>query len=639
MCGIAGFLNCSLDVGTLHKVGESLQARGPDDQGIWQEPDYPLSLVHRRLSILDTSKAGHQPMISKSGRYVIAYNGEIYNYRKLNQWLQEKGVVLQSSCDTETLLACIEELGLAQALTRINGMFAFALWDRQTKKLYLVRDRVGIKPLYYAILGEKLLFASELSALHASNLLDKNIDHQALSQLLQFNYIASPNSIYQDVFKLEPGSIATFNLVDGELIKDIQRYWSVKDDCAHAPQQSAAVDQNYIHNLIKDAVSSRMIADVPLGSFLSGGIDSSLVTAVMQSHASRPVKTFSIGFEDQEFNEAVWAKKVAQHLGCEHAELYVSKADLLSVIPQLAQTYNEPFADSSQLPTVLLTRLAKQSMTVCLSGDGGDEVFAGYSRYFLTMKIWRYVNHLPLWFRRVTAALLQKMPVNFLVFFLKAVQSVFMREKVHNYRDKLPKLLKLLSASSFAGVYQCLVSNTAYSHSLLSADIDDTPLILDAFSKDSLGLVEQMMLADSHTYLPGDILTKVDRASMANSLEVRVPLLDHRLMEAAWRLPIESKVKGGKGKLVLRDILSTYIPNHLFERPKMGFGVPLAAWLRGPLREWANDLLSADLLRRQAVFDEKSVSVMWQKHHEDKGDYHFVLWPILMFQAWYQQHQ
>jgi asparagine synthase (glutamine-hydrolysing) len=638
MCGIAGFYQHHVLPDMLYRVGKAMQTRGPDDFGTWQDANVPIAFVHQRLSILDTSRAGHQPMASSSGRFIMAYNGEIYNYRELNKLLKASGVVLNSSCDTETLLTCIETFGLDETLSKLNGMFAFSLWDRDRHKLYLVRDRIGIKPLYFSLRNNQLCFASDLSGLYASGLLDLSINTNALSNFLKHSYIASPKTIHNHVTKVKPGHVHVFSFVDNMLNHDSKAFWSFEQVIASRRNTQAIPDEATIHSLMSQSVAYRMISDVPIGSFLSGGIDSSLISALMQSHSSSPIKTFSIGFNNHNFNEAHWAKKVANHLGTDHTELYVSDNDLLDIIPTLSKTYHEPFADSSQIPTILLSRLAKQSVTVCLSGDGGDELFGGYNRYLLTEKIWHYLRYFPLPFRKMMALFLEKIPPKVIIHLLKTLQRLLRFEKIHNYNDKLPKLIQLLRCSQFSSCYKAIICNASYHDSLLLDSTISSQPGFDISLHQPLNYIEEMMLSDSVSYLPGDILTKVDRASMSTSLEVRVPLLDHRLVEAAWSLPFNEKVADGKGKLMMRKILKQYIPDEYIDRPKMGFGVPLAQWLRGPLNEWAGDLLSSERIKRQAIFNVKSIETMWDEHRNGHRDHHYMLWPILMFQDWFDHY-
>lgn len=648
MCGVAGVWRVSGaggDIGAWwYKAVATLRHRGPDDCGVYFDRESGIGLGHTRLSILDLSREGHQPMTSASGRYVIVYNGEIYNHGELSKDLASTGVLFRGRSDTEVLLAGIEAWGLNRTLERSIGMFALALWDKKEKSLSLARDRVGIKPLYFGWTRSGFAFASELKAFKALPEFDNTISRDALAAYLKLNYVPAPWSIFEGIYKLRPGTVlrvsrnfAAKKRGPGEIDDASEQFWSPKDKVQEAISRpypgsfgEASVD---LEKLLLDAVGSRMVADVPLGALLSGGIDSSTVVALMQAQSSRPVKTFSIGFEEQGFDEARYAKAVAAHLSTDHTELYVSPKSAREVIPHLAHIYDEPFSDPSQIPTYLVSRLTRQEVTVALSGDGGDELFGGYNRYVMGDKIWRTIGSWPLAVRRGLArAIRLGSPETW-----DSVHALFQPVVPENYRFSQPghKMHRLADVICDRGpneTYNRLISQWMNPERLVPGSIrlptatDDVPQLSTQ--------VERMMWMDFVSYLPDDILTKVDRASMAVSLEARVPLLDHRVVEFAWRLPLNYKIHNGVGKQVLRDVLYRYVPRELIERPKQGFGIPLEDWLRGPLREWAEDSLSENRLREQGFFDPVPIRKAWGEHLSGQRNHGFKLWSILMFQAW-----
>lgn len=641
MCGLVGFR--SFDSGpeghaTLARaMADRIRHRGPDGEGVWVDPEAGFAVAHRRLAILDLSSAGHQPMQSGSGRWVLAYNGEVYNHLHLREQLHAKGAAPEwrGHSDTETLLACFEAWGVERTLQASVGMFAIALWDRAERALYLARDRIGEKPLYYGWQGNTFLFGSELKALRVHPAFNAAVDRGALALLLRHNCIPSTHSIYAGIHKLPPGTF--LKLGQGQREVQPVAYWSLAEVAQRgmanqfAGTDAEALDALELH--LGNAVRGQMVADVPLGALLSGGIDSTLITALMQANSSQPVRTFTIGFDERQYDETKHASAVAKHLGTTHTELRLSGDDALALIPKLPEMYDEPFADSSQLPTHLVMKMARQHVTVALSGDGGDEFFGGYSRYFLGPKAWRSVAWMPLQIRRALGAALTIVPSATLNQLAGPLGS---RSGIALPGDKLHKVgRRLYNARTQDDFYVSLVSEWMESEPMVIDSVVPSNLMEDRSRWPRLSdPVATMMVMDGLTYLPDDILVKVDRASMAVSLETRAPFLDRDLMEFAWSLPMSMKLRDGKGKWLLRQLLNRHVPRALVERPKMGFAIPLDDWLRGPLREWAEALLAEDRLRREGYFDPAPIRATWGRHVRGEGSFGYRLWSVLMFQAW-----
>ena len=681
MCGIVGFLTRNvLETENLSaiaaKMAFAIPYRGPDDQGVWSDIENGIALGHRRLSILDLSSAGHQPMHSSNHRYVIAFNGEIYNHLVIRAELQsnQPNISWKGHSDTETLLAAFELWGIIPTLNRTVGMFAISLWDKETKTLHLMRDRIGEKPLYFGWtgvsqdneqgkIGQDFIFGSELKALTEHPKFNNQISRSALANYLRFMYVPAPQSIYENIYKLEPGCILSINgdfpATPNELLRaplnlnglSLTHWWSLASKVESGvtnliTNETEALEQ--LENRLKEAVSLQSLSDVPLGAFLSGGVDSSTIVALMQEQSMRPVKTFTVGFEEAGFDESPFAKSVAKHLGTDHTELFVTASEAMAVIPQLSAMYDEPFADSSQIPTHLVCKAARQHVTVALSGDAGDELFGGYNRYFWGPRIWNRISWLPFSTRQMLGSLITGIPVNVWDRLGKPINAILPNSsRVNRLGDKAHKLASRLSTiRDLDWLYWSLVSEWEDpANSLLIKDSlnlsSDTqskelfdPLNIN-FPKVALNeSQERMMYFDSMTYLPDDILCKVDRAAMATSLETRVPFLDHRVVELAWQLPLNMKIRDNQGKWVLRQILYKYVPKELIERPKAGFGIPIGHWLRGPLKDWANCLLDVNLLRRQGYFKVEVIQKKWQEHIGGQRDNTALLWSILMFQSW-----
>lgn len=626
MCGFSGFflaqnLPDNFSMG-LDEMTRSIMHRGPDDSGTWCDPCYGIGFAHTRLSIVDLSSAGQQPMRSFCERFVIAFNGEIYNHLELRRQLEEQSIApaWRGHSDTETLLACFVAWGVEKTLQATVGMFALALWDRQLELLTLARDRLGEKPLYWGWCNNVLLFGSELKALKAHPAFSTEIDRDALAMLLRYNYIPSPRSIYRGIHKLCAGHYLQFKF--GQKAQEVvpKAYWCIGEVIESGfTNPFAGSDQDAVTALeqcISQSVAGQVLADVPLGAFLSGGVDSSTIVALMQQQSTRPVRTFAIGFTEPGYNEAEYARVVATHLGTDHTELYVDTADALAVIPYLPQIYCEPFADSSQIPTFLVAKLAKEQVTAALSGDGGDELFGGYNPYRFAPKVWRAISNLPLTARNLAGTVLSGAPLP----------------------DKLQKLLRVLPSSDREVFYAALMSHWQQPDLVVIGATATASISEPLISSTQVDSFEHWMMAvDTEKYMIDDILVKVDRAAMANSLETRVPLLDHRVVELAWRLPLHLKIRNDTGKWALREVLYRHVPREMIERPKKGFSVPLAQWLRGPLREWAEALLDERRLQVEGYFQGGPIRKLWTEHLAGKRDNALKLWSILMFQAWLEQ--
>lgn len=653
MCGLTGFfqlraLGAEVHTETVRRMADRLLHRGPDDEGVWVDEVAGIALAHRRLSILDLSPAGHQPMASASGRYVIAFNGEIYNHLDMRSALDKAGagetalINWRGHSDTETLLAGFDAWGIRGTIERCVGMFAFAVWDRKERVLTLGRDRLGEKPLYYGRQGTSFIFGSELKALKAHPSFQADIDRDALSLFMRHNYIPAPHSIYQGIYKLQPGHFLTVSADRHEPV--IDAYWSLCDvaesGCRNPLDGSAQDVTDELERLLKSAVRQQMMADVPLGAFLSGGIDSSTVVALMQAQSDRPVKTFTIGFNEEGYNEAVHAKAVAHHLGTEHTELYVTPQQALDVIPKLPNLYCEPFADSSEIPTFLVSQLAKQHVTVSLSGDAGDELFSGYNRYVLGQKLWGKLSRVPVGLRAVAASGIRALSPGTWNSILSPFQALPPNSsRLINIGDKLHKGAGVLAARRIDDLYLGLL--THWNPEEIVVDGREPATCLNGRTPTLSGLdeLQRMMALDAMTYLPDDILVKVDRAAMGVSLESRVPFLDHRVVEFAWRIPQSMKLRNGVGKWILREVLYRHVPKELIERPKMGFGVPIDVWLRGPLKDWAEALLDEGRLRREGFFNPSPIRTKWAEHLSGKRNWQYLLWDVLMFQAWLESQR
>lgn len=652
MCGLTGFFqpggfHAEEGAAVAAGMARRIAHRGPDDEGVWVDAEAGIALAHRRLSILDLSPSGHQPMVSASGRYVLAFNGELYNHLAWRRELEASGPRWRSASDTETLLAGIEAWGLETALVRTVGMFAFALWDRACASLTLARDRLGEKPLYYGWQGRTLLFGSELGALRGHPAFDAPVDRGALALLLRFGAIPAPFSIHAGVHKLPPG--AWISVSARVPAAEPRRYWDLRQVVETGRLQpfggtpAEAVDT--LERLLGESVAQQMVADVPLGAFLSGGVDSSTVVSLMQARSSRPVRTFTIGFEDAAHDESGQARAVARHLGTAHTELRISSREALDIVPRLPAHYSEPLADPSAVPTLLVSRLARTQVSVALSGDAGDELFAGYRRYATARVLWRPWSWLSPGARSAAAGALRRVRPDgwgALAMTLPPQWRAATR-RLPVLGDRLHKAAGVLGAESSAEFYRRVLSHWPDPAALVPGAVEPAALPGDAhwprpWQRDGDGFVQQMMGTDLLGYLPDHVLAKVDRAAMAFGLETRVPMLSPAVVEFAWSLPLGLKLRGPSGKWVLRQVLARHVPGEVVRRPKQGFGVPLGPWLQGPLQPWAQALLEPGRLAREGYLDPAPIARKWSEHLSGRHDWGFPLWNVLMFQAWLE-HQ
>ena len=647
MCGISGFLlrtaGSEKNLQNIVKaMTEQLHHRGPDGSGVWTHEPTGIALGHRRLAILDLTEAGAQPMTSSCGRFTLTYNGEVYNFRELGQELKSLGYRFRGHSDTEVVLTAIMHWGIEKTLPKLNGMFAFALWDQHTQSLTIVRDRVGKKPLYYGWNGDAFFFGSELKALRVFPGFDKEIDRNALGLLIQYSWIPSPYSIFRRVRKLLPGSFLTLTSQDTFDQPTPTMYWSAREVNEYGdqhPYQGSFQDATHdLEHILKEAVLARMVADVDVGALLSGGIDSTTVVALMQAMSPRPVKTFSIGFHEPQFNEAHYALDIARHLNTDHTELYVSAKDSVKLIPELPSIYDEPFADPSQIPTFIVSKLAHQDVKVVLSGDGGDELFVGYKRYTKCLKKWKQLQRFPLVFRQYTAKAMNTLGrVSWNLVDPRqgnCLSSVFPKNSLGK---KWEKIAKDWPATNPADLFSRMHARREHASELVIGAEPSSTILRNPESWANVSEpIQAMLFLDFAEYLTDDVLVKVDRASMAVSLEVRCPFLDVRVIDFAWSLPLSMRLNQEGGKRILRDVLGRYLPPKLTERPKMGFGIPLSDWLKTSLRDWAEDLLDEETLFQQGLFEPKAVRRIWNQHQAGWQNHDIMLWSMLMFQAWHK---
>jgi len=634
ICGIAAATSGRMELeGIVRRMAGTLAHRGPDGEGVWLDEGAGIALGHRRLAIIDLSPAAQQPMTASDGRYVLSFNGEIYNFRELRRELEAAGIRFRSQSDTEVLLESCARWGVAAATKRFNGIFAFALWDREARSLSLVRDHLGVKPLYWCILSGALLFGSELRALVAHPLWRPEINRDALVAYFRHGYIPTPHTIYKGVHKLAPGTLLTYRA--GEAPK-LSAYWDARAVAQEGLSQRLSMSEHEaagrLEDLLRDAIGRQLISDVPLGAYLSGGIDSSLVVALAQQQSAKPLRTFTIGFRESGYDEAQHAAAVARHLRTDHTELYAEPGHARDLVPAIAGWFDEPFADASQLPTYLVSEMTRRHVTVALSGDGGDEVFAGYRRYVLGETWRRRVLAMPAGLRRAVAATLLAVPPESWDRLFAALPG---RWRPARAGDQLHKIAPVLTLADENAIYRRLISQCEDPAEFVLQGQEPKGALWDkSVARDFADFIERMQFLDTVTYLPDDILTKVDRTSMAVSLEARVPLLDPRVVAFGWRLPGSMRVRGGKGKWILRQVLYRHVPRALVERPKMGFGVPIDAWLRGPLRDWAEDLLEERRLRSEGFLNAAALRRKWQEHLSGRRNWQYLIWCALMFQEW-----
>lgn len=649
MCGIVGYwnksnnLNVDLLKDNVSNMARTLHHRGPDDTGVWVDPTNGIALGHKRLSIIDISDSGHQPMLSYNGRFVISYNGEVYNYNSLRAILEKRNYIFKSNSDTEVLLASFQEWGVKESLKKFNGMFSFAVWDRSERLLWLARDRIGEKPLYYGVQNNTLFFASELKAIRSNSNFKPKIDKNSLALFLKYSYVPAPNSIYQGIKKLLPGNYIVIKEPSDHY--GSESYWSLYDVVNKGNKNPIAGSEEEVCDELEirlsKTVQSRMVSDVPLGAFLSGGIDSSTIVALMVANSNQPIKTFTIGFEKKDYNEAIYAKNVAKHLGTDHTELYVRSSEAREIIHKLPYLYDEPFGDSSQIPTYLIASLAKKDVTVALTGDGGDELFAGYNRYIIAKRFWNYSKYIPSIMKRKAGDFAGRLSTKKVENFYKIIEPIIPNNmKIVMPGEKFQKMIWALKGSNNDyDVYNRIVSIIQFPELYLNYNLNKNNLLLDNYWKDFNNPILSMIYQDLMTYHPDDILQKVDRASMAVSLETRVPFLDHELIEFIMRIPLDMKLKDREGKNILKKVLYRHVPKKLFNRPKQGFTIPLGEWLKDPLKDWAYDLIDPKKIKDGGYFNSESVLSLWNEHIEGKGNWSHQLWNILMFQMWNENNK
>ncbi len=628
----------------LHHMTNSLTHRGPNDSGYWLDSDVGIALGHRRLAILDLSAEGHQPMVSSDQRYYLVLDGKIYNHLALRRQLMKAGYTSwRGTSDAETLLGAIMQWGIRRALQACIGMFALAIWDKYTHRLTLARDRMGEKPLYYGWVGKHFLFGSELKALRAHSDWTAEINREAVANQLRLGYIPAPQTIYRNIYKIAAGhmlQITPHHRPSNE--PRLEAYWSLSEQVAATTEHTIRTDAEYVHALealLRHSVRQQMQTDVPIGALLSGGVDSALIVALMQSQANRPVKTFTIGYENTTFSEAPHARAIATHLGTEHIEFIATSQDIIDIIPQLPQLFDEPFSDIAQIPNILAAQLAKTCITVGLCGDGADELFGGYKRYAYIQQAWKHLHHLPHFMRGGLAGTLNHWNVPAWDKLIQPFSGLIpQRLRITEPKEKLRKIAGLLSAKTPDDIYSRLLSHWQHPEDLVLG-VQCAPSAIPNHLPNGLNIAERMMFLDSVTYIPGNMLTRLDRSSMSIGLEMRTPFLDQRIVEMAWQLPLHLKIQQGQSKWILRQILQHYVPPHLNARPKQHWGMPLAGWLRTSLREWAHYLLNPTRLQQQGLLDPEPIQQKWHEHLTGAHNWQDCLWDVLMFQAWYEQQQ